>query len=43
MGKKGADISNFIAVKSIEDGLITYVNNRLAKVIKINSLNLKQS
>ena len=40
MGKKGADISNFIAIKSIEDGLVTYVNNRLARVIKINSLNL---
>ena len=40
MGKKGADISNFIAIKSINDGVITYANNRLARVIKINSLNL---
>ncbi len=40
MKKKGADISSFIAVKSIKDGVVTYHNNMLARVIKINSLNL---
>ena len=40
MKKKGADISSFIAIKSIENGLITYANKRLARVIKVNSLNL---
>ena len=40
MKKKGADISCFIAIKSIENGVITYNNGRLAKVLKVNSLNL---
>ena len=40
MAKKGADISKFIAIKSIEDGTVTYANGLLAKVMKINSLNL---
>ena len=40
MRKKGADISKFIAIKSISNGIVTYVNNMLARVIKINSLNL---
>ena len=40
MSKKGADISSFIAVKSIEDGIVTYANNMMARVIKVNSLNL---
>lgn len=40
MRKRGADISKFIAIKSISDGIVTYVNNMLARVIKINSLNL---
>ena len=40
MRKKGGDISNFIAVKSIENGVVTYANGRLARVIKVNSLNL---
>ena len=40
MRKNGGDISNFIAIKSIKDGFVTYANNRLAKVIKVNSLNL---
>lgn len=40
MKKRGADISAFIAVKSIENGLVTYQNNMLARVIKVNSLNL---
>lgn len=40
MKKKGADISKFIAVKSIENGVVTYANNMLARVLKINSLNL---
>ena len=40
MKKKGADISSFIAIKSIENGVVTYANNRLARVLKINSLNL---
>ena len=40
MKKKGADISKFIAIKSIKDGVVTYQNNMLARVIRINSLNL---
>jgi len=40
MKKKGADISTFIAIKSIKNGVITYQNNMLARVIKVNSLNL---
>ena len=40
MEKKGADISKFIAIKSIEDGIVTYANGLMAKVMKINSLNL---
>ena len=40
MKKKGADISAFIAIKSIENGVVTYNNNMLARVIRINSLNL---
>ena len=40
MKKKGADISAFIAIKSIEDGVVTYHNNMLARVMKVNSLNL---
>jgi len=40
MKKKGGDISNFIAVKSIKNGVVTYANGRLARVIKVNSLNL---
>ena len=40
MKKNGADISSFIAIKSIENGVVTYANNRLARVLKVNSLNL---
>ena len=40
MGRKGADISHFIAVSSIEDGIVTYVNKMIASVIKLDSLNL---
>ena len=40
MKKRGADISNFIGVKSINNGLVTYQNNMLAKVVKVSSLNL---
>ncbi len=38
--KKGADISHFIAVDKIEDGIITYKNRIIASVIKVDSLNL---
>ena len=38
--RKGADIQNFNAIISIEDGLVTYVNKLVAKVIKLDSLNL---
>ena len=38
--KKGADISLFIAVDSIEDGIITYKNRIIASVIKVDSINL---
>ena len=41
MGKRrGADISHFIAIDKIEDGIITYKNRIIASVIKIDSLNL---
>ena len=40
MKKRGADISSFIAIKSIKDGVITYQNNMLARVFRVNSLNL---
>ena len=40
MFKKGADISHFIAIESIEDGIVTYSNRLIAAVIKLDSLNL---
>ena len=41
MGKrKGADMSHFIAIDRIEDGIITYKNRIIASVIKVDSLNL---
>ena len=40
MSKKGADISHFIAIESIEDGIVTYKNKLIASVIKLESLNL---
>ena len=40
MGKRGADISAFIAIDYVRDGVIKYQNHMLARVIKLNSLNL---
>ena len=40
MGKKGADISHFIAIDNIEDGIVTYKNRLVSSVIKLDSLNL---
>ena len=40
MGRKGADISHFTAISSIEDGIVTYSNKLIASVIKLDSLNL---
>ena len=40
MFKKGADISHFIAIEKIEDGIVTYKNKLISAVIKIDSLNL---
>ena len=40
MFKKGADISHFIAIEKIEDGIVTYKNKLISGVIKIDSLNL---
>lgn len=38
--RKGGNILDFLPVKKIEDGVVTYVTNRISKVIKIGCLNL---
>ena len=38
--RKGGDILEFLPVKSIEKGLITFTNGRYGRVIKVGSLNI---
>jgi len=38
--RKGGDILDFLPVRSIENGLITFVNGKYGKVIKVGSLNI---
>ena len=38
--RKGGNILDFLPVKKIEDGVVTYVTNKISKVIKIGCLNL---
>lgn len=38
--RRGIDVSCFIQIKSIQDGIITYENNMNAALMKIGSLNL---
>ena len=38
--RKGGNILDFMPIKKIENGVITYVTNKISKVIKVGSLNL---
>ena len=38
--RKGGDILDFLPVRSIENGLITFVNGKYGKVIRVGSLNI---
>ena len=38
--RKGGDILDFLPIRSIENGLITFVNGKYGKVIKVGSLNI---
>jgi hypothetical protein len=38
--RKGGNVLDFLPVKKIENGVITYVTNKIAKIIKVGSLNL---
>ena len=38
--RKGGNILEFLPIKSIENGIVTYVTNKLSKIIKVGCLNL---
>ena len=38
--RKGGDILDFLPIKSIENGLITFTTGKYGKVIKVGSLNI---
>ena len=38
--RKGIDISGFVQIRSVRDGIITYDNNISAALMKVGSLNL---
>ena len=38
--RKGGNILDFFPVKKIENGVVTYVTNKISKVIKVGCLNL---
>ena len=38
--RKGGNILEFFPIKKIEDGVVTYVTNRISKIIKVGCLNL---
>ena len=38
--RKGGDILDFLPIRSIENGLITFTNGKYGKVIKVGSLNI---
>ena len=38
--RKGGNILDFLPVKKIEDGVVTYITNKISKVMKVGSLNL---
>ena len=38
--RKGGNILDFFPIKKIEDGVVTYVTNKISKVIKVGCLNL---
>ncbi len=38
--RKGGNVLDFLPIKSIENGVVTYVTNKISKVMKIGCLNL---
>ena len=38
--RKGGNILDFLPIKKIEDGVVTYITNKISKVIKVGSINL---
>ena len=38
--RKGGNILEFLPIKKIENGVVTYVTNKLSKIMKVGCLNL---
>jgi len=38
--RKGGNVADFLPIKSIENGVVTYITNKISKVIKVGCLNL---